>query len=106
MAELAVIKTGGKQYLVSPGQKIEIEKLPLQEGSGVEFPEVLLLDNEKGLTIGTPLVEGAKAKGKVLKHGKREKLIVFHYRAKKRDKTKRARRIKRVGIIRFTRVGE
>lgn len=92
MAVSAVIKTGGKQYLVSPGQKIEIEKLPLTEGGEIEFSEVLLLENEKGLTIGAPLVEGAKVKGKLLGHGKGEKLIVFHYRAKKRDKTKKGHR--------------
>jgi len=92
MAESAVIKTGGKQYLVSPGQKIEIEKLLQEEGSEVEFSEVLLIENEKGLVIGTPFVEGAKAKGKILKHGKGEKLIIFHYRAKKRDKTKKGHR--------------
>ena len=92
MAELAVIKTGGKQYLVSPGKKIEIEKLPLEEGSAVEFSEVLLIENDKGLTIGTPLVEGAKVKGKVLKQGKGKKLVIFKFKAKKRESVKKGHR--------------
>ena len=92
MAEMAVIKTGGKQYLVSPGQKIKVEKLPEEEGSEVEFSEVLLLENEKGLTIGTPLVERVKVKGKLLKHDKAEKLVVFKFKAKKRERRKKGHR--------------
>ena len=89
---MAVIKTGGKQYLVSPGQKIKVEKLPEEEGSEVEFSEVLLLENEKGLTIGTPLVERVKVKGKLLKHDKAEKLVVFKFKAKKRERRKKGHR--------------
>ena len=92
MAEMAVIKTGGKQYLVSPGQKIKVEKLPEEEGSEVEFSEVLLLENDKGLTIGAPLVGGTKVKGKLLQHGKGEKLVVFKFKAKKRERRKKGHR--------------
>ena len=92
MAEMAVIKTGGKQYLVAPGQKIKVEKLPKEEGSEVEFPEVLLLENEKGVAIGAPLVEGVKVKGTLLKHGKGEKLVIFKFKAKKRERTRKGHR--------------
>jgi len=70
MTEMAVIKTGGKQYIVAPGKKLKIEKLPLEEGTDVVFEEVLLLESEKGLEIGTPFIEGATVKGKLLEQGK------------------------------------
>ena len=92
MAEMAVIKTGGKQYVVSPGKKIKIEKLAAEEGSNVEFPEVLLLENGKGVEVGAPLVKGAKVIGKVLKQGKGKKVVIFKYKPKKREKTKKGHR--------------
>ena len=85
---LAVIKTGGKQYVVQPGDKIEIEKLELEDGKEVIFSEVLLLSDDKKTQIGTPLVEGAEVKGKVLSQTKGEKLIIFKYKPKKRYKRK------------------
>jgi len=88
----AVIKTGGKQYLVSPGDKIQIEKIDKKEGEEVIFSEVLLLEKNKKLEIGTPFVEGAKVIGKVLKQGKGEKVIIFKYKPKKRYKVKKGHR--------------
>jgi large subunit ribosomal protein L21 len=88
---LAVIKTGGKQYLVAPGDKIKVEKLEVEEGKEVTFDEVLLCDKTgdgKKVEIGSPLVEGAKITAKVIKHGKGEKLIIFKYKPKKRYKRK------------------
>ena len=92
MAELAVIKTGGKQYIVTPGKKLKIEKLPQEEGSVVVFSEVLLVENDKGLEIGSPLVEGAVVKGKLLSQGRGKKLIVFKVKSKKRERTKNGHR--------------
>lgn len=89
---LAVIKTGGKQYLVSPGEKIKVEKLKGEEGKEVEFDEVLLLEKGKKLEIGNPLVKGAKVMGKIIKQGKREKVIVFKYKKSKRYKLKKGHR--------------
>ncbi|MBZ9569628.1 50S ribosomal protein L21 [Patescibacteria group bacterium] len=89
---LAVIKTGGKQYLVSPGDKIKIEKIEAKEGKEITFKEVLLLEKQRKLEIGTPLVKGAKVIGKVLKHGKRKKVIVFKYKSKTRYKVKKGHR--------------
>lgn len=84
----AVIKTGGKQYLVQPGDKLEIEKLDAKEGKEVVFHEVLLCDKNRKLEIGTPLVKGAKVQAKVLGEVKGEKLIIFKYKPKKRYKRK------------------
>lgn len=89
---LAVIKTGGKQYLVSPGQKIKIEKLVKSDDEEVVFDEVLLLEKNKKVDIGCPLIKEAKVTGKVLRHGKGKKLIVFKYKAKKREHRKKGHR--------------
>ena len=89
---LAVIKTGGKQYLVSPGQKIKIEKIDKKEGSEITFNEVLLLEKQKKLEIGTPFLKGVKVVGKVLGQGRGEKIIVFKYKPKKRYKVKKGHR--------------
>ena len=80
---IAVIKTGGKQYLVQPGDKIKVEKLDKKEGEEFSFSDVLLVGDEKKVEIGTPLVK-AKVEAKVLKHGKGDKIIIFKYKSKKR----------------------
>jgi len=97
--ELAVIKTGGKQYLVSPGKKIKIEKLNAREGEELIFNEVLLLaynssneENNYKVAIGEPLVKNAKVIGKVLKQGKDKKVVVFKYKPKKRYRVKKGHR--------------
>ncbi len=90
--EQAVIKTGGKQYIVAPGDKIKIEKIEVEEGKEAVFSDVLLLIKEKDVEIGTPLVEGAKVTGKVLSQDKSNKVIIFKYKPKKRTKTKKGHR--------------
>ncbi|MBI2042360.1 MAG: 50S ribosomal protein L21 [Candidatus Nealsonbacteria bacterium] len=89
---LAVIKTGGKQYLVKPGQQIKIEKLEEKAGSEAHFSDVLLVEKNKKLEIGNPLVSGAKVTSRVISHGKGEKVIIFKYKAKKRYKVKKGHR--------------
>jgi len=89
---LAVIKTGGKQYLVSPGEKIKIEKLNKKEGAEVTFNEVLLMEKNKKVEIGDPQVKGVKVTGKVLKQDKSKKVIIFKYKAKKRYQVKKGHR--------------
>ena len=89
---LAVIKTGGKQYIVAPGQKLKIEKLNKKEGSEITFNQVLLLEKSKKIDIGCPFVKGAKVIGKVLKQDKAKKVIIFKYKAKKRSKVKKGHR--------------
>jgi len=89
---LAVIKTGGKQYFVSPGQKIKIEKIEGKEEKEVIFKDVLLLEKNKKVEIGDPLVKGAKVVGKILRQGKGKKIIVLKYKPKTRYKVKRGHR--------------
>ncbi len=89
---LAVIKTGGKQYIVSPGDKIKVEKLNVEEGKEVTFLQVLLLEKNKKIEIGDPLVKGVKVIGKVLKQDRAKKIIVFRYKSKTRQKTKKSHR--------------
>ena len=89
---LAVIKTGGKQYLVSPGQKIKVEKIDKKEGAEITFDQVLLLEKNKKADIGCPLIKGAKVVAKVLRQGKGKKVIIFKYKPKKRYKVKKGHR--------------
>jgi large subunit ribosomal protein L21 len=89
---LAVIKTGGKQYIVKPGQKLKIEKLEIEDGKEVIFDEVLLLENDGDAKIGTPFIKGAKVTGKVLRQGRAKKVIIFKYKAKKRYHVKKGHR--------------
>lgn len=78
----AIIKTGGKQYKVSEGQKIVVEKLETKDGK-VTFDQVLLLGGDRN-TIGTPLVEKAKVSGKVLENFKEKKIRVVKFKSKSR----------------------
>ena len=90
--EIAVIKTGGKQYIVSPKKKIKIEKIAGKEGDKVEFKEVFLFATDKIIEIGKPNIKGAKVVATILKQRKTKKVIIFKYKAKKREQTKRGHR--------------
>ncbi|MCL2696315.1 MAG: 50S ribosomal protein L21 [Clostridiales bacterium] len=87
----AIIQTGGKQYKVAVGDEISVEKLAADEGAEVTF-DVLLLESDGSVTVGTPLVEGVKATGKVTAHGRGKKVIVFRYKPKKNVRKKRGHR--------------
>jgi len=86
----AIIATGGKQYRVSEGDTIYVEKLDLEPDSEVTFP-VLMLGGDT-VTMGTPEVKGASVRGKVVRHGKGQKIIVFKYKAKKNYRRKQGHR--------------
>lgn len=92
MTQFAVIKTGGKQYIVRPGQKLKIEKLETEAGKPVEFNEVLFIADDKKIEIGAPLIEGALVKAKVTGQGRAKKQIVFRYHAKTRYRKKKGHR--------------
>lgn len=79
----AVIETGGKQYRVSTGDKLRLEKIHAEEGEQVSFDKVILLGKDDGPVIGTPYIDGAVVTAKILEHGKDDKVIVFKYRRKK-----------------------
>lgn len=85
---LAVIKTGGKQYLVKKGDKIKIEKIEGEVGSKIEFGEVLFLGNEKEVKVGNPFLKGVKIEAKILKQAKAKKVVGVKHKAKKRYKVK------------------
>ena len=87
----AVIETGGKQYKVQNGDVLYVEKLAAEEDSVVEF-KVIALNDENGLKVGAPYVEGASVKGKVLKNGKAKKITVFTYKPKKNERRKMGHR--------------
>lgn len=78
----AIIKTGGKQYRVSEGDVLSIEKLNVADGENVVFEEVLTVVNDGEVMIGRPVVEGAKVTAKVVEHGRGAKIFVFKYKAK------------------------
>ncbi|NLU35507.1 MAG: 50S ribosomal protein L21 [Clostridiales bacterium] len=88
----AVIRTGGKQYKVQEGDVIRVEKLDVEEGSTVQFDEVLAVRDDNGLKVGNPLVDGAVVEGDVLGHGKGKKIIVFKYKPKKNYRKKQGHR--------------
>jgi len=85
---LAVIKTGGKQYLVKAGDKIKIEKIEGEVGAKVEFAEVLFLGDEKEVKVGNPFLKGVKIEGKILKQGKAKKVTGVKHKSKKRYSVK------------------
>lgn len=78
----AIIQTGGKQYRVSEGDVLSIEKLTAAEGEEVVFDQVLTVVSDSDIKIGKPVVEGAKVTAKVVEHGKGKKILVFKYKAK------------------------
>lgn len=90
--DYAVIKTGGKQYRVKPGDTLDVELLSVPIDSVTEFGEVLALSDGGEVTIGSPLVEGAKVTAQVLSHYKDRKLMVYKYKAKTRYRRKRGHR--------------
>jgi large subunit ribosomal protein L21 len=78
----AVIKTGGKQYRVSPGEKIKVEQLPAGVGSQINLEVLLIADGEK-VSIGTPFVAGATVQATVVSHGRHDKVHIFKMRRRK-----------------------
>ncbi len=81
----AVIETGGKQYRVSPGDTIRVEKIEVEAGSDVEFSKVLMVTSDGNVSVGTPLLDGALVRGKVLEQGRAKKIIVFKYKNKRKQ---------------------
>ncbi|HJV44300.1 MAG TPA: 50S ribosomal protein L21 [Bacillota bacterium] len=88
----AIIETGGKQYKVEQGAELYIEKLPQTEGENVTFDRVLMVSKDGSVVVGSPTVTGATVTGKVEKHGRGQKIIVFKYKAKKNYHKKQGHR--------------
>ncbi len=89
---IAVIKTGGKQYKVSPGDKIKVEKLDVEEGKEITFDQVLLFQDKDKVEIGQPFLKGFKVSAKVLEQGKADKITIIKYKPKTRYRVKQGHR--------------
>ena len=84
----AIIETGGKQYKVSEGDILFIEKLDVEEEATVKFDKVLAVSGDDGFKVGAPYVEGVSVEAKVVKQGKGKKIYVMKYKPKKNEKKK------------------
>ena len=73
----AVIKTGGKQHKVAEGEILKVEKLKASEGEPVDITDVLLIEKDGEVTLGSPFIEGAKVTAKILRHGKEDKVTII-----------------------------
>jgi large subunit ribosomal protein L21 len=89
----AVVETGGKQYRVTPGEELRIEKVAGNKGDDFVFERVLMVGGEGTTTkVGSPLVEGAKVSAKVVHQGRAKKVLVFKYKKRKRYRIKTGHR--------------
>jgi large subunit ribosomal protein L21 len=94
----AVIMSGGKQYRVSEGEVVRVEKLEIEQGAPVEFKDVLLVKTEAKTYIGQPLVQGASVQGVLQTQDKDDKVLVFKYKKKKQYRRTRGHRQQRSEI--------
>ena len=90
--DYAIVKTGGKQYRVSPGDVLDVELLTTEEGATTQFDEVLAVSRDGEMRFGTPNVAGARVIAQVQSHYKDKKVIVYKYKAKTRYRRKRGHR--------------
>jgi len=91
--KIAVIETGGKQYLVSPSTILKVEKVKNAiEGAEITFDKVLLTADDNEIKIGKPYLEGVNVTAQVVKNGRDKKIIVFHYHNKTRFRKKAGHR--------------
>ncbi|MBU5677713.1 50S ribosomal protein L21 [Alkaliphilus sp. MSJ-5] len=88
----AIIETGGKQYRVQEGDTLFVEKLEANQGDVVTIDSVLAVSKDGKLTVGSPVVNGAKVEAKVVEQGKGKKIIVFKYKPKKDYRRKQGHR--------------
>ena len=99
----AVINTGGKQYKVRTNDKLRIEKLKDKEGGSVEFEQVLLINNDDNMELGSPLIEGAKVEAKVIKQTKNKTILIFKKRRRHNSRRKNGHRQK-MSIVQITKI--
>ncbi len=88
----AVVRTGGKQVRVSPGDVVNVEKLSAEPGATVELTDVLLVSSEQGTTVGTPTVANAKVVARVVAEGKGKKIVIYKYKRRKNFRRKMGHR--------------
>jgi large subunit ribosomal protein L21 len=90
--DYAIVRTGGKQYRVAPGELVRVERVGGDPGSTVELGEVLLTSAGGAVRIGTPLIAGARVTAKVVEQGKAKKILVFKMKRRKNERRKRGHR--------------
>ena len=90
--KFVIVEQGGKQYRAAEGETIEVDRLPNEVGDSLTLEDVLLSVNGETVTIGTPIVKGAKVQAKVMNHIKGRKILVFKYRPKQRYRVKTGHR--------------
>ena len=88
----AIIQTGGKQYKVSPGDEIKVERLNANPGELITLDKVLMISGDEGLNVGKPYLENFFVKARIVRHGKEKKIIVFKYKRRKNYKRKKGHR--------------
>ena len=88
----AVIKTGGKQHKVAEGEILKVEKLKASEGEPVDITDVLLIEKDGKVTLGSPFIEGAKVTAKILRHGKEDKVTIIKMKRRKDYRKKQGHR--------------
>ena len=88
----AVFRTGGKQFRAEPGKKIRIPTMEVEPGDSVTFDDVLLASDGKEVQVGAPMVDGAKVKAEVVRHGRDKKIIVFKRKRRKGYRRKQGHR--------------
>jgi len=88
----AIVETGSKQYRVSPGEVLQVEKLPIDVGTETELDKVLLLNQGDKVLVGNPYLNGIKVKAQVLRHGRGKKIIVMKYKKRKNYRRKQGHR--------------
>ena len=88
----AVIKTGGKQHKVAEGEILKVEKLKASEGEPVDITDVLLVEKDGEVTLGSPFIEGAKVTAKILRHGKEDKITIIKMKRRKDYRKKQGHR--------------
>lgn len=89
---LAVIKTGGKQYVVKEGDKLKVEKIDGKVGAKAEFSDVLAVGDDQEIQLGTPQLKSAKVEAKIIRQDKAKKVTIIKHKAKKRYKKKQGHR--------------
>ncbi len=94
----AVVKTGGKQYVVTEGETLRVEKLDGEVGATIELGEVLSVGEGSEIKIGTPVVEGAAVKAEIIEHGRGRKVVVFKKKRRKGYKKKQGHRQDYTGV--------
>jgi len=99
--DYAVIRSGGKQYRVQPGETIRLEKLTGEPGAQCVFPDVLLTSSGGGVKVGKPLLDGCRVVGEIVRHEKAKKILVFKKKRRKNYRRRQGHR-QQLTVVRVT----